>query len=183
MHISQGIVIAMHYLPSLNLIEFFLVVSFPFFIDFDFLFSKYAKDNNHRRLITHSLFPYLALLPLGLFYQVLFILGLCGIIHILTDTVDWGTSLFSPIIKEPLGGILPTPPKEVVEIPNYKKRQCWFTKVYYASSIIVVLEIFFGGLAILSILLIDLTYFWIMLFYFVFLMLQIRFYLMCTKKG
>ncbi|NVM29711.1 MAG: hypothetical protein HWN65_12785 [Candidatus Helarchaeota archaeon] len=181
MHISQGIIIAMLFFPYLEFLEVWLVVIFPFLIDFDFLLSKYAKNNNHRRLVTHSLIPYICLLIIGIFFPLALILGICGVVHILSDVIDWGTALFAPFYGEPVGGILPKPPKEIIEIPNYRKRQCWFAKTYYTSKILLVLEILFGAAATVLIILTDLWYLALLLFYFLFMALQWNFYRKCKK--
>ncbi len=169
----------MLFLPSLGILEFLLVVWFPFLIDFDFLFSKFAKDRNHRRLITHSLFPYIALLIIGIFFPLILILGICGLVHVITDSIDWGTALFTPLYRAPIGGILPKPPKEIVEIPNYRKRQCWFTKTYYESKPVLTLEISFGALSVLLIIFLNIWYIWIIIFYLFFLILNLRFHFKC----
>ena len=154
---------------------------FPFLIDLDFLLSKYAKNNNHRRLLTHSLLPYIPLLILGPFFPFVLALGIGAIVHILTDTLDWGTALLTPFYRDPIGGILPHPPKEIVEIPNYRKRQCWFATTYYKNPVLLALEVVFGVAAILLIIIIDIWYLWITLFYFFFVALQVRFNLKCRN--
>ena len=169
----------MLFFPYLEFLEVWLVVIFPFLIDFDFLLSKYAKNNNHRRLVTHSLIPYFCLLIIGIFFPLALILGICGVVHILSDAIDWGTALFAPFYGEPVGGILPKPPKEIVEIPDYRKRQCWFVKTYYASRFMIALEVLFGVIAILLIIFIDVLYLWVTIFYFLFVVLQLNFYLKC----
>lgn len=168
--------------PFLTIFEFSLIVIFPFLIDFDFLLSKYAKNNNHRRLITHSFIPYLCLLVIGIFIPLFLILGICGVVHILSDTLDWGTALFAPFYKDTLGGILPKPPKEIIEIPDYRKRQCWFTKTYYTSFTLFIMEILFGLTALFSIIFIDFQFLWVLIFYFLLLALQVRFYIKCQKN-
>lgn len=172
----------MLFLPSLGFLEFCLVVIFPFLIDLDFLLSKYAKGNNHRRLITHSLIPYICLLIIGIFIPIFLILGICGVVHILTDVIDWGTALFSPLYNDTIGGILPTPPQEIIDIPDYKKRQCWFTKTYYTSIIMIISELIFGLAAVLLIVFINISYVWIILFYLLFLGLNLNFYRQCKRK-
>ncbi|MHA1276124.1 MAG: DUF6122 family protein [Candidatus Helarchaeota archaeon] len=181
-HFSQGLIVAMLFFPYLSFIELLIVVGFPFLIDLDFFFSKFAKNNNHRRLITHSLVPYIPLLIIGIFFPVVLALGIGAIIHILTDTIDWGTALLTPFYKEPIGGILPLPPKEIIEIPNYRKRQCWFATTYYKNSILVIIELIFGVTAILLIVLINIWVSWLLLFYFLFVALQLRFNLYCRKN-
>ncbi len=171
----------MLFLPTLGFLEVLLVVAFPFLIDLDFLLSKYAKHRNHRRLITHSLLPYVILLILGIFFPIILILGICGVIHILTDAIDWGTALLNPFYDEPLGGVLPKPPKEVIDIPDYRRRQCWFTKTYYQSKILLGLEVIFGGIAIVLIIINDIAYLWILIFYFTFITMQILAYSRCTS--
>ncbi|HUY00588.1 MAG TPA: hypothetical protein VMV49_13595 [Candidatus Deferrimicrobium sp.] len=103
-------------------------------------------------------------------------------VHILTDLIDWGTAIFAPFYSEPIGGFLPNPPKEITEIPDFRKRQCWFARTYYASLNMKLLEILFGIFAIVSIVLIDYHYLWIILFYFVFLAFQIHLNLRCRSK-
>ena len=159
----------MLFLPIFGLFETLIIAAFPFLIDFDFLLSKYAKDHNHRRLITHSLTPYLGLLVLGIFFPLFLALGICGVVHVLSDTIDWGTALFAPFYSEPLGGILPKPPQKIIDIRDYRKRQCWFTKTYYNSKILIALEVLFGVIAVVLIIFINIWYIWVLLFYFLFL--------------
>ena len=42
-----------------------MIVFSAFICDFDVFFSKYAKDHNHRNLITHSIIPSIIVIVLG----------------------------------------------------------------------------------------------------------------------
>ena len=63
--------------------------------DLDVFFSKFAKDNNHRLLITHSIIPSVIMLLIGFIFnwEVLIISGISYFSHIIIDTIDWGTNL------------------------------------------------------------------------------------------
>jgi len=181
-HIAQGIIIALLFLPFLDSFEFYLVVFFPCIIDLDFLFSGTVKNKNHRRLITHSLLPYLVLAALGFIYPLFFILALCGIVHLFIDIIDWGTALLAPFYKDPIGGILPDVPTSLLSESNFKQRQCWFTKTYYNSWIIRITEVGFGIFTIALILIINAQYIWLMGFYFLLLAFHLSYYLRCRRK-
>jgi hypothetical protein len=181
-HIAQGIIIALLFLPFLTVFEFYLVVIFPFLIDLDFLFSKFAKNKNHRRLITHSLLPYIALLTFGFIYPVFFILGLCGVVHLLIDMIDWGTALLAPFYRDPIGGVLPHVPLNLISEANFEQRQCWFTKTYYRSKVILTVEVLIVLLAISLILIIAVQYLWLMVLYSLFLAFHLTYYVSCRRK-
>jgi len=181
-HIAQGIIIALLFLPFLTLFEFYLVVFFPFLIDLDFAFSRFAKNKNHRRLITHSLLPYLALAALGFIYPLFFILGLCGVVHLLIDVIDWGTALFAPFYRDPIGGLLPQVPPNIISESDFQQRQCWFTKTYYSSKLILTVEALIALIAISLILIIGVQYLWLMVFYGLFLAFHLTYYRRCRRR-
>ena len=182
MHIAQGIITALLFSPFLTIFEFYLVVFFPFLIDLDFIFSKFAKNNNHRRLLTHSLLPYLALAALGFIYPLFFILGLCGVVHLLIDVIDWGTALFAPFYRDPIGGSLPQVPPNIISESDFQQRQCWFTKTYYGSKLILTVEVLIALLAIALILILGVQYLWLMVFYSLFLAFHLTHYRRCPRK-
>ncbi|GAH38744.1 unnamed protein product [marine sediment metagenome] len=67
-----------------------------FICDFDVFFSKYAIDNNHRLLITHSIIPGVIIIILGFLFNSISVVigGFSYSIHIIIDTFDWGTNFF-----------------------------------------------------------------------------------------
>jgi len=78
-HFSIGVILAsiLNYYFNFNLINFSIIILFSFICDFDVLFSKYAKDYNHRLLISHSIIPSIIIIFLGylLNWKVLIIGG------------------------------------------------------------------------------------------------------------
>jgi hypothetical protein len=133
-------------------------------------------------LITHSLFPYLLLAALGFIYPFFFILGLCGVVHLCIDIIDWGSALLTPFYKEPIGGILPHVPASLISESNFEQRQCWFTKTYYSSKVILIVEVLFALLAISLILIINVQFLWLMAFYVLFLAFHLTYYRKCRKR-
>ena len=73
-----------------------MIVFSAFVCDFDVFFSKYAKDHNHRNLITHSIIPSIIVIVLGIVFNwpALVISGFALFLHIFVDLFDWGTNLF-----------------------------------------------------------------------------------------
>jgi len=114
-------------------------------VDFDILFSKYAKNNNHRMLISHSIIPSILLLILGLLFlsPLLIICAFAYFIHILIDTMDWGTNFFG-INKEPFGPKFLISNKELEnlsEILNeYKVAKSFFDFRYYKNKTVLIIE-------------------------------------------
>ena len=92
-HFAVGVIIAsfLNYFFNFNLFEFSVIVLFSFICDFDVFLSKFAKDNNHRMLITHSIIPSLIILFLGLIFNwmVLIISGISYSIHITKVYLPW----------------------------------------------------------------------------------------------
>ena len=64
--------------------------------DLDFLFSKYAKNNNHRYFFTHSIWPTVIVVSIGLILGEAWIIitGISIFTHIFVDMMDWGLNLF-----------------------------------------------------------------------------------------
>ena len=97
-HFGIGIIFAsiLNYFYAFNLFEFSLIVVSSFICDFDVFLSKFAKDHNHRMLITHSIIPSVIIIIIGLIlnWLVLTLIGITYFIHIVIDTFDWGTNFF-----------------------------------------------------------------------------------------
>ncbi len=137
-HCAIAIILTMIFWDFLNIFQVILILSISILIDFDFLFSKFAKDHNHRRLPTHSFIPYLILMPFGLLLIEFFWIGIAGIFHIFIDMIDWGIYPLTPRIKDKiLGGFLFVPK---IDKNSEPPKKCYFIRTYYQSKLIISLE-------------------------------------------
>ncbi len=125
-----------------------LVVGSAFIMDFDVFFSKFAKDRNHRMLITHSIIPGVILFIIGgiLFYIPLIASGIAYIIHSIIDTFDWGTNLLG-IHKKPFGAKLLINKEELDNLEEilkeYRVKKSFFDLKYYHNKFVITTEIIF----------------------------------------
>ena len=140
-HFAVGIIFTsiLNYFYSFSLVEFVFIVLFSFICDFDVFFSKFARDNNHRLLITHSIIPGVIMLVIGLILNwiVLIISAISYSIHIMIDTFDWGTNLFY-YQKKQIGFKLLISKEEFENLPKYlseyKNPASFFDVKYYNSK-------------------------------------------------
>jgi hypothetical protein len=175
-HFGIGVVIAsiFNYFFSFNFFEFFLILLFAFICDFDIIFSKYALENNHRLLITHSIIPGVIIIILGLIFNLFFVIisGLSYVIHIIIDTFDWGTNIFY-FQKKQVGLKLIISKEEFDNISKYlleyKNPQSFFDERYFGCKACLIIETIVFILMILSITLFALEYFLVIVIYFLFL--------------
>lgn len=139
--------------------------------DFDVLFSKYAKDNNHRNLITHSVIPSIFIIILGLVLNlpVLIISGFAYFIHVLIDLFDWGTNFFY-FQKKTFGPRLFMSKEVEVNLTKYlsqyKRPSSFFDFKYYKSRIALTIEVLLFVFMIVSIIIFAFEYVLIILVYF-----------------
>ena len=145
---------------------------FSFICDFDVFFSKYAKDHNHRMLITHSIIPSIILILLGLIFNWLALIfsGILYFIHILIDTFDWGTNLFF-FHKKPVGIKMLISEEELANLPkylaNYKYSESFFDEKYYTNKAWLATEVLIFVIMMVSIIIFALKYIYIIIFYFI----------------
>ncbi len=173
-HYAIGVVVASisHYFLNLNLIEYSLIIFCAFIIDFDIVFSKYDKDNNHRNLITHSIWPGSVMLLVGLIllYPLIVICGAVLIIHILIDTFDWGINLF--YTGKTIGVrllISREEEKNIKEIlSNYKVGHSFFVFRYYGSKGFVSVEVIVFVLMMIANIFLAVEFWYLVLPYFFF---------------
>lgn len=172
-HFAIGMIIASvaHFFLRLNLFEFILIVFFSFLSDLDVFFTKFAKDNNHRNLITHSIYPGLILLIIGLIFHwiVLILISFSFISHILIDFLDWGTNiLYFP--KKPYGikYLMSKYEEENLErfLKGYKINASFFDFKYYKHRISLIIEVSLFIIMIIMVLLFAIEYILISLLYF-----------------
>jgi len=156
------------------LLEFTAIVFSAFIMDFDVFFSKYAKDNNHRMLITHSILPSIVLIIVGLIFvsPVILICGGAYFIHILIDTFDWGTN-FLGIHKKPFGLKFLITKEELDNLDDilskYKIKKSFFDFRYYKNRGILIVEGILFGIMIIGIILFALEFVLFIILYGLFL--------------
>jgi hypothetical protein len=157
-HFSLGIIFAsiLNNFFNFTLFEFLLIVLFSFICDFDVFFSKYAKDHNHRMLISHSIIPSLFIVACGFItnWPALLFSGISYIIHIIIDTFDWGTN-FLYFQKKQIGLKLLISKEELENLPKY------LSKYKRAESFFVLMMVF--------IIIYALQYIFLIFIYFIFL--------------
>jgi hypothetical protein len=151
-----------------------MILMFSFISDFDIFFSKYAKDRNHRMLITHSIIPGTIIVIIGYLinWPALFISGYSYILHIILDTLDWGTNLFY-FQKKQIGPRLLISKEEFKNLSEYlneyKNPASFFDQKYYNNKVILVGEVIIFILMIICIWIFAFHYILTTLLYFPFL--------------
>jgi hypothetical protein len=179
-HFGIGVIIAsiFNYLFGFTFLEFFFVLMGAFICDFDIFLSKYALENNHRLLITHSIIPGIIILILGLIFNLFFVTisGFSYIIHIIIDTFDWGTNFFY-FQKKQVGPKLLISREEFDNISKYlqqyKNPQSFFDERYYRCKLCIVMEILVFITMLLSLIFLAMGYFLVILIYFLFLVFHL----------
>ncbi len=173
-HFAVGVIFAsvLNYFFNLSLFEFVLIVFFSFICDFDVFFAKYAKDHNHRLLITHSIFPSIILIIIGyiLTWPAFILSGISYSIHIFIDTLDWGTNLLY-FQKKQIGFKLLISKEEFEDLPQYLARYkvpaSYFDEKYYSNKICLGIEIILFVLMMTFMLGFALEYIFVIPFYFI----------------
>lgn len=173
-HFAVGVIIAsiLNYFFKFTLLEFSLIVLFSFFCDFDVLFIKFAKDHNHRLLITHSIIPSIIVIIISyiLMWPVLIICGFSYSIHIIIDTIDWGTNFFY-FQKKQIGFKFLISKDEYENLSEYltkyKVPASFFDEKYYGNKICLAIETLIFIFMVVSIWLFALHYVFLIVLYFV----------------
>ncbi len=105
-------------------------------IDLDILFSSWAPEKNHRLFPSHWISLWLGVTLIGvLFFDVIFWIGVGGLLHLFLDLFDWGLPILAPINLNLSPHLLSDP----LEEESYPWR--WFGQRYYGNKAIVVIEI------------------------------------------
>ncbi len=144
---------------------------FAFLSDFDVFFSRYAKDQNHRNLISHSIIPSIIIIVLGLLisWPALVISGFAYFTHVMVDMFDWGTNLlYFP--KKTFGPRLFMSKEEEENLlkilTQYKNGASFFDFKYYNSKLALIIEALLFVLMMVFIILLAFEYILISLIYF-----------------
>ena len=139
--------------------------------DFDVFFSKYAKDHNHRNLITHSVFPSIIIFVLGIifYWPALIISGFSYFIHVFVDLFDWGTNfLYFP--KKTFGPRLFMSKEEEdklsLYLAQYKNPASFFDFKYYNDKVALTIEALLFILMMIFIIVFAFEYILIVIIYF-----------------
>ncbi|MFX1388859.1 MAG: hypothetical protein ACFE9Z_02205 [Promethearchaeota archaeon] len=173
-HFAVGIIFAsiLNFFFKFNLFDFSLIVLFSFICDFDVFFSKYAKDHNHRLLITHSIIPSVILIISGyvIGWPALIISGFNYFLHITIDTIDWGTNFFY-FQKKQIGFKLLITKEEFENMPlylaKYKIPASFFDEKYYKNKICLTIEILLFVMMIIFLFWFALPYSFLVFIYFI----------------
>ncbi|QEE15860.1 hypothetical protein DSAG12_01687 [Promethearchaeum syntrophicum] len=172
-HFGIGLIIASvtHYFIQLNIFTFSFIVLCGFILDFDIIFKKYAKDHNHRMLISHSIYPSLIIIIIGIILNEIWVLmgGIAYFCHILIDLIDWGTNFFYN--NKIFGLRLLLTPEERIDLSHVledkNNRQFFFVQRYYSSKLMIILEILIGISMFIAVFVFVINY-WYFIFGYVF---------------
>ncbi len=157
-HYALGVVIAgiASQFFFLTPIYFGIIVLAACLPDIDILFKKYAPDNNHRQLFTHSLYPGIIISAFGIIFgeKVIILFGIAYISHIFIDLFDWGTNfLFTGKTYGPRLLLKKSEHDSVMNLLKNEKIPKWFfVRRYYSARYILLLEI--AGLLSMSVILV-----------------------------
>ena len=187
-HFAIAIIIASIFnaIYHFTLLEFGFIVICGFIMDFDIFFTKYAKDGNHRMLISHSILPGLLILIIGLIvsWPFLIISGFSYLIHITIDTLDWGTN-FLGIHKKPFGPKFLITKEELENLDEilskYKIKKLFFDTRYYSKKIVLGVELILLIGMMLSIILFAYEFILLSLLYIPFLLFHVLGYSQMKK--
>jgi len=179
-HFGVGVIIASlsHYFFHLTLFEFLMIIGCSFIMDFDIFLSKFAPDNNHRMLLSHSMIPGVVLIIIGAFlgWPALSLSGIAYTIHSIIDTFDWGTNLLG-FQKKPWGSKFLISKEELENLDEiltkYKIKKSFFDFRYYANRVVLIVEVLVAILMIVFIYLFAFKYILVVLLYIPFLLFHI----------
>ncbi|TXT65829.1 MAG: conserved membrane protein of unknown function [Promethearchaeota archaeon] len=173
-HFAIGLILASitHYYFEFTLLEFSMICIFSFLCDFDVIFTKYARDLNHRNLFTHSIIPSIFIIIVGalITWPALTISGVSYFLHIMVDTFDWGTNLFYfGHYNIGLRLLITKEEQENLEIylDQYKNRASFFDFKRYKNKLWILLSIIIFILMMIVVSIYALEYFYLLIFYFI----------------
>ncbi len=144
------------------------------------------KVQNHRMLITHSLIPPLIMFFVGICinWTVLWVAGISYLIHVLVDTIDWGTNLLG-FHKMPVGLKILITNEEIKNLPeilkNYDPWYKFFDDRYYSNRNLLSIEAILLLFMLMASIFLALKYLIYVLGYFVFLAYHVIGRIRCLK--
>lgn len=172
-HFAAGVIFAsiLNYFYNFSIFEYIIIVLFSIICDFDVFFAKYAINHNHRMLISHSIIPALFLLFFGIVlnFPVVIFSGIAYSIHVIVDTLDWGTNFFY-FNKKVVGLKLLISPEETENLSEhlskFKKAESFFDLKYYSNKISLGIEVLLFILMVVFITIFAFEFVLVSLFYF-----------------
>jgi hypothetical protein len=173
-HFAIGLILASvtHHFFNFDLFEIILIVGSSFVCDFDVLFTKYALDNNHRNLFTHSIIPSVIITVIGaiIHWPALIFSGISYALHILVDTLDWGTN-FLYFGHHNIGLRLLISKEEQDNLDfylnQYNRKASFFDFKRYNNKLWISMSVVIFLLMILFVFIYALDYFYLIIFYFI----------------
>lgn len=198
-HFAVGVIIASvsNYILSningflQNLIEFGIIIIFALGADFDILFVSLLKnideDRGHRFFITHSIYPFVAILIFGislaisLSYHIIWICSLVYLSHLMLDCIDGGINLF---YTERIYGLFLLTRKEKHlflgikrALDKEREKNPYFMDLrYFNNPIILCMEILISVAGLISLLVFAISYWYVYFGYFLLLAYHLNFY-------
>ena len=188
--VSNYIIRTFYGIP-LTLIEFGIIIIFAIGADFDILFVSLLKiddeDRGHRFFITHSIYPFVAILIFGisiainLNYHIIWICSLAYLSHLILDCIDGGINLFyteryyglfllTKNEKHLFLGIKRALDKERESNPYFMDFR------YFTNPIIVGLEVLISIAGLISLLVFAIYYWYFYFGFFILLAYHLNFY-------
>ncbi len=187
-HYSAGVIIATlaHRFFDLPWYFFLLIVFSAAIPDVDIFLKNWAIENNHRNFFTHTIYPGLILLGIGITLALLFdfhVIWLCGVSlssHIFMDCIDWETRLFYG--KRHYGWMLLVTEEEKhlgkgfehLRLESEMDATSFAVDRYYSSTLMLVIGISMAILSFLLLFTLASEYWYVFIGYF--LLLEIHLY-------
>lgn len=187
-HFAVGVIFAsiLNFFYNFSIFEFSLIILFSIICDFDVFFAKYATNQNHRMLISHSIIPAFLIIIIGILinYPVIVFSGVAYSIHVIIDTFDWGTN-FLYFNKKVIGLKLLISKEETENLPQYlskfKRAESFFDSKYYSNKVSLGIEILLFVLMLVFITIFAFEFVLISLFYFLGLYFHLSRHFMLKK--
>jgi len=175
-HFALGMIFAsiLNYFFNFSFFEYFFILLLSFICDFDVFFSQFAKNHNHRMLISHSIIPSLFIILIGVIinWPALYFSGIAYSIHIVIDTIDWGTNFFY-FQKKQIGLKLLISQEEFNNLPKYlskyKRAESFFDEKYYRNKICLGIEVILFVFMMVFVIIFAFQYILFIFIYFIFL--------------
>jgi hypothetical protein len=200
-HYSAGIIISTSafYLNKVftgieySLFEFSLIIFCSFGADLDIIIDiivgKMGKESGHRFYVTHSLYPGLILLVIGLIvaifngYHIYWICGISYLIHIMSDCLDGEVSLLFTEKRFGLSLLLTKKERRLFlgvgkAFDKEKERNPYFMDIrYFSNKFLVSVEILVSLVSFILLFLITPQFWYISILYFPMIGYHIYYYL------
>jgi len=122
-------------------------------------------------LISHSIIPSLIIIIIGVIFSwpAIFLGGVGYFVHIMMDTLDWGTNVFG-FHKSPVGPKILISSEELKNLSeileNYKPKFIFYDERYYKNKILMGMELIIFLLMVIFLVIYALDYILVVVLYF-----------------